>query len=289
MLYLLLAVSCSLAIGVIFKICGRLKVDRFQLLTVNYLCAAGLALGLSGFKLGELNADIVVAVSVGALLGILFIVTFALYSLATEMSGLVIATSVARISLVVPFVFSWLYWQESPDGLQLAGLPCAIVSLVLLSATRRSVTSQGHRTSFLSTITLVSLFVAAGATDTSLKLFEESFSGIVSRPIFLFAVFASAFVVGCLIVARNGKPVEGKTGRLVLVYGVVLGMVNFGSVEFFLEALSQLPGTVAFPFNHVAIVLGGTVLGVAVWSESLNRYNLLGLVLAAAALVLLTA
>ncbi|MBT8401242.1 MAG: hypothetical protein KJO98_12250 [Rhodothermia bacterium] len=289
MVYLLLAVCCSLAIGVIFKICGGLKVDRFQLLTVNYLCAAGLALGLSGFKLEEWNVDVGVAMGVGVLLGVLFIVTFALYSLATEASGLAIATSVARISLVVPFVFSWLYWHESPGTLQLAGLPCAIVSLVLLSATRRSVVALEPRATYMSAVTLLSLFVAAGATDTSLKLFEESFSGIVSRPAFLFAVFASASIVGGFIIMSRRKRVDRKTGRLALIYGVVLGLVNFGSVEFFLEALSRLPGTVAFPFNHVAIVLGGTILGVAVWSESLNRYNLLGLALAAAALALLTA
>lgn len=289
MLYLLLAVSCSLAIGVIFKICGTLKVDRFQLLAVNYLCAAVLALSLAGFKLEEWNADVAVAAGVGVLLGILFIVTFALYSLATEKSGLAIATSVARISLVIPFVFSWLYWKESPGAFQLAGLPVAVFSLVLLSAARRSVAAPGQRTSLAATLTLISLFVAAGATDTSLKLFEESFSGSVSRPIFLFAVFGSAFVIGSLAVVSRRRRDEGVTGKLVLIYGVVLGLVNFGSVEFFLAALSELPGTVAFPFNHVAIVLGGTVLGVAVWSESLNRYNMFGLVLAAVALVLLTA
>ncbi len=289
MAYLLLAISCSLAVGVIFKICGRLEIDRFELLTINYLCAAGLSLVLARFKLGVWTEDVVFALSVGALLGVLFIVTFALYSLATEKSGLAIATSVARISLVIPFVFSWLYWLESPGTFQIVGLPCAIVALILLSVTPRSRADEGRRASLMTTLALVSLFLAAGATDTSLKLFEESFSGSVSRPAFLFTVFASASVVGGLVVASRRRSATLHTRKLTAFYGVLLGLVNFGSVEFFLEALSRLPGTVAFPFNHVAIVLGGTILGVAVWSEPLNRYNLFGLVLAAIALGLLTA
>ena len=48
-----------------------------------------------------------------------------------------------------------------------------------------------------------------------------------------------------------------------------------------------MDGTVAFPANSVAIVLGAALIGRLVWGEHLSRANLAGLGLAAAALVLL--
>ena len=85
------------------------------------------------------------------------------------------------------------------------------------------------------------------------------------------------------------RPLAERLTPRTLGGGVLLGVLNYGSAEFFLRALEDLPGTLAYPVNHVAVLLGGTLLGVAIWKEPLGRANWLGLGLAGAALVLLTA
>ena len=75
--------------------------------------------------------------------------------------------------------------------------------------------------------------------------------------------------------------------RAAWAWGVGLGIVNYYSAEFLLRALESLDGTVAFPANSVSIVFGAALIGRLVWGERLSRGNLVGLGLAAVALVLL--
>ncbi len=285
MLNLSLAVACSLAIGVIFKLARAAQIDRLGLLTVNYVVAAVIALAAGGAGVFVAKVDVpflLVAVAEGAI----FILSFALYAAATEKAGLALSSAASRLSVIIPFVASWLIWSDQPTNLQSVGLFVALGAVVLL-AQRNSgkVMVPDER---VARMLLLALFVMAGVTDTILKLYEETFAALHSRQHFMFVVFVTAFLTGAALMGvRLGRhPIE--FGLRTTAAGVLLGLLNYGSVEFFLAALSQLPGTVAFPVNHVAVVCGGTLLGVAVWRESLSWLNCTGILLAVAALVFLT-
>ncbi len=135
---------------------------------------------------------------------------------------------------------------------------------------------------------LALLFLAGGAVDINMKVFQEEFAGGgVPISTFLLFVFGVAFAVGAIAVAVTGVRTGRWPSRQAWAWGVGLGLVNYGSAEFLLRALDQIKGTVAFPANSVAIVLGAALLGRFVWGEHLSRANVAGLGLAAAALVLL--
>ena len=299
MLFLALAVSCSLAIAVVFKVAERRDLDRTALLTVNYLAAAALAVVLQGVEPeGEVTAGLV-ALGVGQ--GVLFIAGFWLFSLAIREAGMGLAAGVMRLSVVVPFLASWLIWDEVPTPWQLVGLALAGAAFFLVARPAAEApgklgppddgslpsapTAPARRTAGV----LGLLFLMGGVVDLNMKLFDESFSGATGVPIatFLLFVFGVAFAVGALVVVATGV----RTGRWPSAqawgWGVGLGLVNYGSAEFLLRALERLDGTVAFPANSVAIVLGAALIGRLAWGERLSRANVAGLGLAAAALVLL--
>jgi drug/metabolite transporter (DMT)-like permease len=136
MLYLLLAVACSLAIAMIFKHAGREELDRVGLLTVNYATAAltGGALMAGGAHRvagGLAPRPGLVALGVGT--GVLFIGGFFLLSLATDVAGMSIATGVMRVSVVVPFTASWLIWGETPTAQQGTGLVLAGTAFFMIA------------------------------------------------------------------------------------------------------------------------------------------------------------
>lgn len=140
MLYLLLAVACSLAIAMIFKHAGREELDRVGLLTVNYAAAAlmGALLIAAGARRaagGLAPQPGLVALGVGA--GVLFIGGFFLLSLATDVAGMSVATGVMRVSVVVPFAASWLVWGETPTPAQGVGLALAGAAFFMIAADRR--------------------------------------------------------------------------------------------------------------------------------------------------------
>jgi drug/metabolite transporter (DMT)-like permease len=271
------------------------------LLTVNYLAGAVLAIGLQGVEPpGGLSAGLV-ALGVGQ--GVLFIGGFWLFSRAIREAGMGLAAGVMRLSVVIPFLASWLVWGEAPTALQLVGLGLAGVAFFLVARPAvqppgplvpASVDGGAPEEAPVRTVgVLALLFLAGGVVDVNMKVFRESFStsagGDTSIATFLLFVFGVAFLVGLAAVVATGV----RTGRwprgAVLGWGVLLGLVNYGSADFFLRAIKALSGPFVFPANSVAIVLGAAVLGVAVWGERPSRTNVAGLALAAVALVLLTA
>jgi len=307
MVALALAVACSVAIGMIFKHAGRRGLDRTALLTVNYAAAVALAvalLGLGGRSVQDgltLSASLV-ALGVGT--GGVLIAGFFALAWATEVAGMSLAIGVMRVSVVVPFLASWLVWGEIPTLAQGIGMLLAAGAFFLL-AHRRSTPEpvpvgavpDGEPSSSVRTVqpsvdwhaagVLALTFCLGGAVDVSMKAFEEGFGTGNSRVLFLLLAFGVAFLVGAAIVLRRGVQRGEWPTPPTIAWGVLLGVVNYGSLEFLLRALEGLPGPFVFPANNIAIMTLAALLGVTVWNEHLSRPNRIGLVLAGIALLLL--
>ena len=297
MLFLALAVACSLAIAVLFKVAERRDLDRTALLTVNYAAAAALALGLQGVAPPEaLTAGLV---GLGVWQGVLFIGGFWLFSRAIREAGMGLAAGVMRLSVVVPFLASWLVWDEAPGTLQLVGLALAGGAFFLVARPAAEPAGKlgppappedddAPPEGGVGTVAVLGLlFVTGGLVDVNMKAFQEAFAARVPTSTFLLFVFGVAFAVGLAAVAWTGLRAGRWPRGEVVAWGVVLGLVNYGSAEFLLRALAEIPGPVAFPANSVAIVFGAALIGRFVWRERLSRANVAGLALAGGALVLL--
>ena len=72
-------------------------------------------------------------------------------------------------------------------------------------------------------------------------------------------------------------------------YGLALGLVNYGSIWFFVQAVtySRLATSVVFPVNNMAIVGASAVLAWLVFKERLSRVNVLGIGLAVVAIAII--
>lgn len=294
MLFLALAVSCSLAIGMLFKHTARLQLDPMALLTVNY----GIALLVAGAMLvwgpqNELTGSDWSGslITLGVMTGALFIFGFLIYAVAIDVAGMSLAIGVMRISVVVPFLASWWIWSEVPSVLQGIGLGIASIAFFLIaskSSDQQDGAPGGKASAKKVVVVLGTLFISGGLVDLSLKVFDEGFAATNSRPTFLFLVFGVAFLIGMMDLLYKGWRRNQWLTMATLMWGIILGVINYGSVEFLLLAVRDLPGTFVFPANSITLVIGGAILGVVFWKERLSRMNLWGLALAALALVFLS-
>ena len=305
MLYLALAILCSLAIAVVFKLSEQRGLDRMALLAVNYAAAAVLAVGLSlqGPALSTLDAGVV---GLGVFTGALFIGGFWIFAAAIRAAGIALATAVMRLAVVVPVLASWAVWGERPSLFQGAGLVVAGAAILLVTRPQRSAPTPAGGDAALSAasdrgeggdpdahpagrtvLLLLSLFAAAGLVDVSMKTFSEVYAGGVDEAVFLLFVFAVACLIGVASVVRTGLAGKGWPRTEAYTWGVGLGIVNYGSAAFLLLAIERLSGPFVFPVNHISVVLGAALLGVLVWGERLSRTNWLGLGVAGLALALL--
>ena len=295
MINLALAVACSVAIGMIFKHTGPQAIDRTALLTVNYAVAGGVALliiALGGRETGGglgLSAGLLM---LGGGVGALLIAGFYLLAYATDVAGMSLAVGVTRVSVVIPFLASWLVWSEVPSVAQGMGMILAAAAFFLIARKHRPPT-EGEEGALLDGVdwyafgVLLLTFCSGGAVDLSMKTFEEGFGAANSRVLFLLLAFGVAFLIGAVIVAvRALRLGHWPTGRAV-GWGVVLGVANYGSLEFILRAIAELPGPFVFPANNIAIMVVSAIVGVYGWNERLSWANQAGLGLAVLALILL--
>jgi drug/metabolite transporter (DMT)-like permease len=329
MIYLGLAVACSLAIGMIFKYAGREEMDRTALLTVNYLAAVAVAVGLlalGGRSVGEGLSLSSSLIGLGVGTGALLIAGFFVLMVATDVAGMSLAIGVMRVSVVIPFMASWLVWNEVPTPAQGVGLVLAGVAFFLIARKeqdpRRAAAPEAAAVAAANPArpasagaggadsgpslpdpadlaeqaadvnpkvfgVLALTFLAGGAVDVTMKTFEEIYGAANSRVLFLLLAFGIAFLIGAAVVLWRGVRRGIWPDRRTIGWGLFLGVINYGSLEFILRAIERLPGTVVFPVNNIAIVLLAAVLGITVWDEHLSRLNRIGLGCAVAALVLL--
>lgn len=300
MLYLFLAVTCSLTIAVIFKVSERRGLDRVALLTVNYAVAFVVAGGLLATGVGAMGEGLALSPSLlalGVLTGALFIAGFVLFAYAIRLAGISLATGVMRLAVALPFLASWFVWGEVPSPAQVVGLAVAGAAFFLIARRNTPVSTasivdvampvEGGEDRLRVAGVLALLFLAGGAVDVAMKTFDEAFAAANSRALFLLMVFGVAFGIGLVFVVRRGLRTGTWPRRTTLAWGVGLGVVNYGSAEFILQAIARLSGTFVFPVHNIALVIGAALVGVWVWGERLSVANRFGLGLAALALVLL--
>lgn len=307
MIFLAFAVTCSVAIGMVFKHAGRQELDRTALLTVNYAAAVGVAGVLLAVGGREVEQGLVLSgelLSLGVGTGVVLIAGFFVLAWATEVAGMSLAIGVMRVSVVVPFLASWGVWGEVPTIAQGLGMILAMVAFFLLAHQRSApepmpagAPSPREPTTVTEAVpssidwhaagVLALTFCCGGAVDVSMKAFEEGFGAENSRVLFLLLAFGVAFLVGAVIVVRRGLRQGKWPTAQTLGWGVLLGIVNYGSLEFLLRAIEALPGPFVFPANNIAIMVVAALLGVTFWGERLSRPNRAGLALACVALLLL--
>jgi drug/metabolite transporter (DMT)-like permease len=239
--------------------------------------------------------------------GALLIAGFFLLAYATDVAGMSLAIGVMRVSVVIPFLASWLVWNEVPSAAQGVGMVLAAAAFFLIAQKQRrpepvpagptettapaagtaSVTEMAADVDWHAFGVLALTFCMGGAVDLSMKTFEEGFGAENSRVLFLMLTFGVAFLIGAVMVGARALRHGYVPDRRAVGWGLVLGVVNYGSLEFILRAIAVLPGPFVFPANNIAIMVLAAVLGVYLWNEHLSRANRIGIGLAIVALVML--
>ncbi|NND71665.1 MAG: DMT family transporter [Rhodothermales bacterium] len=282
-LFLLLSAACSLGIGVIFKVAAVKSIDSSFLIGTNYVVASIVGLVIAGRDFGIAATDPVLLL-VSSATGVLFIGGFYAMAYATRVAGVALTLSSWRMSVILPFMASWLVWSEVPSAWQLVGLALAVVAFLLISNAGAGLEGQNRK----SIGALLLVFGLGGTVDTILKFINESLQIDTDSMVVTCLIFGTAAVVMSFVLSIRKLKGAAIDPRSALAPGAILGLLNLGTIIFLLEALQSLPGTVVFPAVNVSIVVGAALVGTLIWDEELSRAARLGVLVAIGALLLLT-
>lgn len=282
LLFIFLAVLCSLLLAHLLKTIEHARLSRIRVLTVNYFIACSTAvlhsyIASPPLQLSNISPEIL---GIAFWLGVMFIVTFFIFSKSIDVNGVGVSVTAMRISLVLPVTAGIMMFNETAEYQKIAGITLILLSLVVLIPLKKAGRFRINSDSLL----LLMIFIITGTNDVLLKVFEQNFTVIISETWFAAILFFVSFLSGAVYIAATK---QYKLSPKEITYGIGIGVINLYSTIFLLYALRHLEASVVFPAINISVVVGGTIVGIYAWKDKLNYKQWLGLLLACIGLILI--
>ncbi|WLP94653.1 EamA/RhaT family transporter [Psychrobacter sp. M13] len=280
MLYLTLAVLCSVAVSVLLKVLRQRDIDIRQTIVAGYPVAFLLTLFLLKPEVSAIDGLggawlIIIA------LGILLPLVFMILGRAIEAVGMVATDAAQRLSLIIPIIAAFLLFGEVLTGTRIFGLLLGVLALGALVYRPTQTMANTHDNTTVSKhalytpLWLFGVWIGYGTIDI---LFKQVAKQGAAFPLTLFVSFGLAGLLLFIYLLITRVRWQGKA----LAAGLLLGALNMGNIYAYVRAhqvLSESP-SIVFTGMNVGVITVATLIGVGVFKEHLNRINMLGIVLA---------
>jgi len=281
MYILVFAILAFVSIFVLFRYFEKWNVDNLQALVVNYFVAA-----IISFLIYNGDAPLIESFQQAwfqsaVILGIMFMVSFYLYALSTQKSGVAITAVASKMSVVIPVIIgTFLYANESLNTIKIAGLAMALISFYLIFKSKEG-TQLNLKLLLLPTI----IFFFSGANDTFMKWIKDTYvvstgSNLNNEIHFIGVLFSVSLLTAIvfLIVHQIRKPTPIHWASIG--GGALLGVMNVLSATSMFLAMGQFESAFFFPIFNVSIVALSALSGIVLFKEKLSTVNLIGILLA---------
>lgn len=292
MVFLLLSILSSASVFIVFKLIDRNEVNTFSAIIINYITACS-----AGFFLSHSNpfSDQVIHsrwIFLSLILGVIFIAMFRLIGLSVQKAGVTSTTIASKMSVIIPILFSILI--EANDKLTLfksVGIILALIA-VLLTSYRKE-----RREIEPSVILLpILIFIGVGVLDSLIKYAQFKYVSENVNLLFCGTTFMVAGLVGFLSLPFNRQAAKNLLKVKSWIFGILLGLVNFGATIFIISALNsvssitgkQIESSVLFGINNIGIVTLGVLIGFIFFKERPTKLNWVGISLSFVAILFLT-
>ena len=285
MFWIILCAISYIGIFVVFKLIDVKSAPLLNCIVVNYLTAA--TLGFIVF--GSFPAKHIIQTSwfpFGAILGLLFILTFMLIGISSRRSGLVITTVASKMSLIIPMTFSIILYSEPVSATKIAAIVLALASVFLCTY---KPAEDKTKTDIWKILLPAIIFVAMGANDSLVIYSRERFNISDDAALFTATLFAISFVCGIIYSLVKRGTLKNFLSVKTWWMGILLGSFNFGSVYFVIKSMEAnlISTSSLYGICNTSTILLSIIIGVVFFGEKLSRLNIIGGILAVAAIIMM--
>ena len=288
MLYLVYTVLLFNVLIILFKYFHKKNISTLQVLIVNYFFSSCFSFFflymqlkdkhifldssqmLSKFELSWIHYSIII--------GILFVISFYLYSIGVQKIGISISTISSKMSVIIPVSIALIiYPQETLTYKKFFALFLSLAAIYFSSVRKEKIDLKN----FLILILLI--FISQGLTDSVFNDFVQKFKD-ANRYAFFAILFLSASFSGYLIHSLFFK--EKGINKTSLVYGFVFSIPNFFSLLFFIKALTVMESSIAYPLASMGIIITSMLIAITFFKEKIDKLNWIGAIIALLAIYL---
>ena len=280
MLFLVLAIVCSVLISVGMRVSERYSKNTMAMFAANYAVCLMLSRGFMGrIHLFEAQAGIGAAIGMGLVSGVLYLVSFMLLQKNIHESGVVLSSASMKLGAVlIPVIVSLIFFHENMNGWQTAGVITAVAAILMIHLEKDSFRAGEMKAG------LLLLLLCSGITDTMANLYDKMGEAAL-RDHYLFFTFLAALVLALAAALRSRQKLRAAD----LICGLLIGIPNYFSSRFLLLALGEIPAVVAYPVFSAGTIIMVALIGLAVFHERLSPRKACAMALILAALGLLNA
>jgi drug/metabolite transporter (DMT)-like permease len=278
MIYIVLAVCCSVFVSVLLKLAKRYEIDTRQAIMWNYSIAAGMTWFFFRPAWPSIsNILYPTYLTLGILLPSLFLVL----ALSVRFTGIVRTDIAQRLSLFIPVLSAFVIFGEEFSGMKTAGI--CVAFLAILSSVRW----QKNEGTAAYWVYPVIVFVGMGIIDVLFKQIAKTVA--IPFTSSLLVVFIFAFVVSAIFLLILLLAKRIKFSLINVLCGWILGIANFGNILFYLKAHQVLAHTPSLVFSgmNIGVIVLGSLVGILAFREKLSWLNYFGIALAMLSIILM--
>jgi drug/metabolite transporter (DMT)-like permease len=283
MFFLVLCILSSTLIFISFRYFETFRINIFNAIIVNYFTASSLAFILISDSTILIPGEFSSWMTMALLLGILFVIIFYLIAITTQEVGIAVSSIACKMSMILPILFSILYYNENVSGIKIAGIILAPAGVVL-SVIKKDISLQNKKFIVLPLV----MFLGVGITDSLVKYAQQDHLNNVSILQFSAYLFLISFISSFIFKFIRGFRNSASFSKKDILGGIFLGLANFSSLFFFILALrhSGIDSSLVFGINSIGIVLLSVLSGIILFHEKLTKINWAGIITAVISLVI---
>lgn len=288
MLWLFLSILSAISIFIIFKVIDRTKAYLINVLIINYFIAAIIGfIYTKNFNIVELFNSLWFPISI--IIGVLFIASFFILGISTNKVGISISTVASKMSVVITIVFTLIIFKEKISFIKTIAIILAFISIFLCVLKKNEGNVKIKKIYLL--IPLI-LFIAMGVVDSLIVFSQGKYSELKNSFVsakFTSTAFGFSFITGFIYTMLKPKKLKNYLDKKTIIYGTILGIINFGSIFFIIQTLNSevLQKSVVYGIVNISCVVISVLLGWLFFKEKLKFINFLGVGIAIISLILL--
>ena len=285
MFYLLAVIVLNTLLYSFFKVFPRFKIDTLQAIVANYwVCVITGSIFLGYFPVN--TTSLTQAWTPWAIImGTGFIAIFNLVAYCTRIDGITTATIANKLSLVIPVLFSIFLYNEQAGSLKILGIVLAFPAVYLTTRVK------GEEGKVQSLFWPALLFLGSGLLDTLVKFVEQRYLDTPQvQAEYTIHVFSTAALIGTVLVTVLAILGKIKLHPRNIVAGIVLGIPNYFSIYYLIRMLNSdyMQSSASIPVSNIGVVVASSLAAIFIFKEKASKQRIIGLVLAVAAILLIT-
>lgn len=285
MIYLLLSVVTNAAIYWLFKYFERIGAKIFETIVFNYLVAFSCGIFFVPNVSDAFSSAFQFPVwsVVGLIMGGLFIAVFYFMAITAKKSGIALATLSSKMSLVLAVLLLAFLGKGEITLIKAIALVIAMLGLYLFSTDGKSKFDRG------ALVYPLVLMLGSTSVDFSIAYFQSFTTNQNELSLFTCMPFMGAGIIGIGMLLYKLFVLKEKFPVKEMGTGIVLGLVNYGSIFFLVELYHSawMPESTILPVNNLLVLVAGSIGAIFLFNEKLNRRKIQGLIICVLALILL--